>query len=143
MPSPSPARGNDVKAPRAAFYVIKGNTMRRHRRQFSIWGGVVAVKTMPYIAGAQSYPALPIAIIVPYAAGGPSDVIARMHGQRMRGIIGPPVLKENIVGAGGSISLGPRRPRSARRLYRRPRELGARACQLDFDLLRSFLTIHC
>jgi tripartite-type tricarboxylate transporter receptor subunit TctC len=110
--------------------------MRRHRRQFSIWGGVVAVKTMPYIAGAQSYPALPIAIIVPYAAGGPSDVIARMHGQRMRGIIGPPVLKENIVGAGGSISLGPHRPRSARRLYRRPRELGARACQLDFDLLK-------
>jgi tripartite-type tricarboxylate transporter receptor subunit TctC len=80
--------------------------MRRHRRQFSIWGGVVAVKTVPYIAGAQSYPALPIAIIVPYAAGGPSDVIARMHGQRMRGIIGPLVLKENIVGAGGSISLG-------------------------------------
>jgi hypothetical protein len=62
--------------------------------------------------------------------------MARMHGQRMRGIIGPPVLKENIVGAGGSISLGPRRPRGARRLYRRPRELGARACHLDFDLLK-------
>ena len=63
--------------------------MRRHRRQFSIWGGVVAVKT-------QSYPALPIAITVPCAAGDPSGVIARMHGQRMRGIIGTPVLKKTL-----------------------------------------------
>jgi tripartite-type tricarboxylate transporter receptor subunit TctC len=52
---------------------------------------------MPYIAGAQ----LPIAIIVPHAAGGPSNVIARMHGQRMQGIIGTPVRRR-----GGSISLG-------------------------------------
>src|SRR5690349_5328781 len=57
-------------------------------------------------AAAQSYPSRPISIIVPFAAGGPSDVMARILGDRMRATLGQPLLIENVVGAGGSIAVG-------------------------------------
>src|SRR5271155_2516305 len=57
-------------------------------------------------AAAQVYPARPITIIVPFAAGGPTDVLARVLGERMRAALGQPVLIENVTGAGGSIGVG-------------------------------------
>jgi tripartite-type tricarboxylate transporter receptor subunit TctC len=57
-------------------------------------------------AAAQSYPSRPITIIVPFAAGGPSDAMARILGERMRATLGQPLLVENVVGAGGSIAVG-------------------------------------
>ena len=57
-------------------------------------------------ASAQSYPNRPITIIVPFAAGGPTDVLARVLGERMRAALGQPVLIENVTGAGGSIGVG-------------------------------------
>src|SRR5271169_557501 len=55
---------------------------------------------------AQVYPSRPITIIVPFAAGGPTDVLARVLGERMRAALGQPVLIENVTGAGGSIGVG-------------------------------------
>src|SRR5262245_25846528 len=52
---------------------------------------------------AQSYPSRPITIIVPFAAGGPTDVIGRALAEKMRASLGQPVLIENVTGAGGSI----------------------------------------
>jgi tripartite-type tricarboxylate transporter receptor subunit TctC len=57
-------------------------------------------------AAAQTYPSRPITLIAPFAAGGPSDTIARIVGERMRATLGQPVLVENVVGAGGTIGVG-------------------------------------
>ena len=62
-------------------------------------GCVVTVST----AAAQSYPAKPVRIIVPYAAGGPYDEIVRTLGQRLTEIWGHAVVVENRGGAGGNI----------------------------------------
>jgi tripartite-type tricarboxylate transporter receptor subunit TctC len=53
-------------------------------------------------AGAESYPDRPIVMIVPFAAGGPVDVMARTVAQRMSHYIGQPVVIENVLGAGGT-----------------------------------------
>jgi tripartite-type tricarboxylate transporter receptor subunit TctC len=58
------------------------------------------------IAAAQAYPVRPITIIVPFAAGGPTDVLARVLGEHIRTELGQPVLIENVTGAGGSIGVG-------------------------------------
>jgi tripartite-type tricarboxylate transporter receptor subunit TctC len=56
---------------------------------------------------ADSYPVKPITVIVPFAAGGPSDTIARILLEEMRKSLGQPLIVENLAGAGGS--LGTRR----------------------------------
>jgi tripartite-type tricarboxylate transporter receptor subunit TctC len=57
-------------------------------------------------ASAQTYPMRPIALIVPYAPGGPTDVIGRVLAERMRGPLGQPIIIENVSGADGSIGVG-------------------------------------
>lgn len=55
-------------------------------------------------AGAQSYPTKPITLVVPFSAGGPTDVVARLLGAAMGKTLGQTVLVENKTGAGGTIS---------------------------------------
>src|SRR6202022_2820997 len=50
---------------------------------------------------AQSYPAKPLTMIIPFAAGGPTDVLGRVMAQRMSEILGQQVVVENVGGAGG------------------------------------------
>jgi tripartite-type tricarboxylate transporter receptor subunit TctC len=57
-------------------------------------------------ARADNFPARPITIVVPFAAGGPSDAMARILGERMKVTLGEAVLVENVTGAGGSIGVG-------------------------------------
>ncbi len=57
-------------------------------------------------AGAQDYPTRPITMIVPFAAGGPTDVLARIMAEGMRASLGQNVLIENATGAAGSIGVG-------------------------------------
>ena len=64
------------------------------------------VSLLIFVGGAAAkYPDRPITIIVPFAAGGPSDVMARILAERMRTSLGQTVLVENITGAGGSIGV--------------------------------------
>ena len=70
--------------------------------------GVIAVAAT--IAGlgdaaAQTYPSRPVSMVVPYAPGGPTDTIARIMAEHMRGSLGQPVIIENVSGAGGSIGV--------------------------------------
>ena len=54
---------------------------------------------------AQAYPSHPITIIVPFPAGGPSDTLARILGDRMRTSLGQPVIVETVTGAGASLGV--------------------------------------
>ena len=58
------------------------------------------------ISAAQNYPARPMTMIVPFPAGGATDTLARFLAEKMRAILGQPVIIENIGGAAGSIGVG-------------------------------------
>jgi tripartite-type tricarboxylate transporter receptor subunit TctC len=57
-------------------------------------------------ASAQSYPSKPLTMIVPFAAGGATDTLARFLSEKMRERLNQPVIIENVTGAGGSIGVG-------------------------------------
>jgi tripartite-type tricarboxylate transporter receptor subunit TctC len=57
-------------------------------------------------ASAQAYPSRPITMVVPFAAGGPGDTLARSLLEPMRVSLGQPIIIENVTGAGGSIGVG-------------------------------------
>jgi len=66
----------------------------------------LAVLSFTGAAVAQNFPSRPITIIVPFSAGGPSDAMARILGERMKLALGEAVLVENVTGAAGSIGVG-------------------------------------
>jgi tripartite-type tricarboxylate transporter receptor subunit TctC len=53
------------------------------------------------MASAQTYPSRPITMTIPFAAGGPTDVLGRLVAQRMGEALGPQIVVENVGGAGG------------------------------------------
>ena len=64
-----------------------------------LWGGIAA-------ASAQVYPSRPITMVVPFAAGGPVDTVARILSEPMRATLGQSIIVENVTGAAGSIGVG-------------------------------------
>jgi tripartite-type tricarboxylate transporter receptor subunit TctC len=81
--------------------------MKLPRRRFlRLAAGAAALPGVSRIARAQSYPSRPITLVVPFAAGGPTDTIARIMGQRMRASLDQTVIIENVTGAAGSIGVG-------------------------------------
>src|SRR5438552_13458719 len=54
---------------------------------------------------AQSYPTTPIRVVVPFAPGGPVDVVARLISPKMNELLGQTLVIENKVGAGGNIDV--------------------------------------
>ena len=69
-------------------------------RRFAV---LLIALALPFVAHAQDYPSRPITLIVPFAAGGSTDVIARVVGEAMHKELGQPVVIDNRAGAGGSI----------------------------------------
>jgi tripartite-type tricarboxylate transporter receptor subunit TctC len=65
-------------------------------------GALAALALGAATAGAQDYPARPITLIVPFAAGGPTDIVARIVGEHMSRTLGQQIVIENAVGAGGT-----------------------------------------
>jgi tripartite-type tricarboxylate transporter receptor subunit TctC len=57
-------------------------------------------------ARAQPYPARPVTVIVPFAAGGATDTLARFLAEQIRAILGQPVVIENVAGAAGTLGVG-------------------------------------
>jgi tripartite-type tricarboxylate transporter receptor subunit TctC len=76
------------------------------RRFLRLAAGAAALPTLARTASAQAYPSRPITIVVPSAAGGPSDVVARIVGERMRGFLGQPLIIDNVTGANGTLGTG-------------------------------------
>jgi tripartite-type tricarboxylate transporter receptor subunit TctC len=73
--------------------------LSRHAAALALCALVAATTAAAQSEDARSYPSRAIRIIVPFPAGGPSDVLARMIGQKMTEAWGQPVLVENRVGA--------------------------------------------
>ena len=81
--------------------------MKIPRRQFlQLAAGAAVLPAVSQFAWAQAYPARAITMIVPYAAGGPADALARILGERMRATLGQSILIENVTGASGTIGVG-------------------------------------
>jgi tripartite-type tricarboxylate transporter receptor subunit TctC len=81
--------------------------MKLSRHQFlQLAAGAAAIPAAARVAMAQTYPARPITMVVPYAPGGSSDVVARNLAERMKASLGRPVIIENVTGAGGTLGTG-------------------------------------
>jgi tripartite-type tricarboxylate transporter receptor subunit TctC len=66
---------------------------------------VIAIGLSITCAAAQSYPTRPVTIVVPFAAGGPTDIIARIVGEYFSKSLGQQFVIENIAGAGGTTGI--------------------------------------
>jgi tripartite-type tricarboxylate transporter receptor subunit TctC len=81
--------------------------MRLPRRQFlQLAASAAALPAVSPMALAEAYPSRPITMIVPFGAGGPTDVSGRIMAEGMRRSLGQPVIVENVTGADGSIGVG-------------------------------------
>jgi len=72
----------------------------------TVLAALLAMLAFGGMARAENYPSRPITVIVPFAAGGPSDAMMRILGERMKTTLGEAILVENVTGAGGSIGVG-------------------------------------
>jgi tripartite-type tricarboxylate transporter receptor subunit TctC len=78
--------------------------MKLHRRRFlHLAAGTAALPALARAAGAQTYPARSVRLIIPWPAGQATDTVARLIGQSLAERLGQPFVMENRPGAGGNI----------------------------------------
>jgi tripartite-type tricarboxylate transporter receptor subunit TctC len=75
------------------------------KRTILAGAAVLATAFSAGVSLAQEFPAKPITMIVPFAAGGPTDIIARLVGESMSKTLGQQVVIENVAGAGGTTGI--------------------------------------
>ena len=118
--------------------------MKLHRRRFLHLGAAAAA--LPIVsrtARAETYPTRPITLIVPFAAGGPTDVLARILAAHMQTTLGQTVVIENVTGASGTLA-GMRAARATPDGYTitighwATHVLNGAIYQLQYDVLRDF-----
>ena len=83
--------------------------MRMHTVRFRYLLGLLIAAIFgasTYDASAQPYPSRPVRMIVPYAAGGATDIVARQLSARLNEVMAQPFVVENRAGAGGNIGAG-------------------------------------
>ena len=98
----SAVQSGDYSASRGA-----SSLLNRHAMTNLLCAAIFVVGLGPtQSATAQSYPSRPITMVLPFAAGGPTDTLARILAERMRATLGQPVIVENVAGAAGTISIG-------------------------------------
>src|SRR5262245_45035749 len=121
--------------------------MKIPRRTFLCFATAAgALQVLSRSTRAQVYPGRPITLIVPFAAGGPTDTIARIVAEGMRTSLGQPIIIENVGGADGSIAVA-RAARAAPDGYTlsignvATHVLNGAAYSLSYDLLNDFEAI--
>ena len=115
------SRGNE-SARRQHFR--KETMMKLPRRQFlHLAAGAAALPAVSRIARAQAYPSRPVRIVVGFAAGGATDIVARLIGQWLSERLGQPFVIENRPGAGSNIGTEAVVRAPAGRLYAPPGRL--------------------
>ncbi len=77
-------------------------TMTAHRTLNAIAFGLALTFAPPALS--QAFPAKPVTMLIPFAAGGPTDVVGRLIGEHMGRTLGQPVVIENAVGAAGTLA---------------------------------------
>jgi tripartite-type tricarboxylate transporter receptor subunit TctC len=119
----------------------------------NVWNGSIAgalvslsIVSVQPVASQQQYPSKPVHIIVPYAAGGVTDVVARAVADELTKSLGQPVVVENRTGAGGSIGLEAvfRAPHDGYTIVMMPANvtiMSALYPKLTFDPIRDFKPI--
>jgi tripartite-type tricarboxylate transporter receptor subunit TctC len=81
--------------------------MKLVRRQFlKFAAGAASLPAASLGASTQAYPAHPITLVVPFAAGGVLDLVSRIVAESMRASLSQPIIIENVAGANGSIGVG-------------------------------------
>ena len=78
----------------------------RRRRFLVLTASAVALPTIAGIARAQTYPARPVRVIVPFSPGGPTDVFAQIVAGNLSRSLGHQFYVENQPGAGGNLGMG-------------------------------------
>ena len=123
-----------------------GAGARTSRAIVAITAGLVAIVAVGFNARAEDYPARPLRVVVPYAAGGSTDVLARMIGQKLTAVLGQPVVIDNRTGAGTLIAtelVAHAAPDGYTLLMATPPLAVAPALyqKLPFDVARDFATV--
>ncbi len=80
--------------------------MKLHRRNVLQLAATAVLPALSRTARAENYPTRPITMIVPFAAGGPTDVIGRLMADHMGRTLGQNVVVEDVTGAAGTIGVG-------------------------------------
>jgi tripartite-type tricarboxylate transporter receptor subunit TctC len=89
----------------ALFFVWEDIEMLRQLKAIGFGCGISFIAAlMSTGAMAQSFPTKPVTMLIPFAAGGPTDVVGRMIGEHMSRTLGQPVVIENAVGAAGTLA---------------------------------------
>jgi len=78
----------------------------RRRRFLFLTAGAAALPSLARVAKAQSYPARPVRVIVPFSPGGPTDIFARIVAGNLSRALGQHFYVENQPGAGGNLGMG-------------------------------------
>jgi tripartite-type tricarboxylate transporter receptor subunit TctC len=89
----------------ATTQILEGKTMNKHGVLLATVAILAAVAPRP-ATPAESYPSHAITFIVPFAPGGPTDVLARTMAERIGTVLHESIVVENVAGAGGSVGVG-------------------------------------
>ena len=78
----------------------------QRRRFLHLAATAAAFTAAPHLARAQSYPDRSVRVVVPYAPGGPTDIVTRLLAQKLSDRTGKQFFVENVGGGGGNIAMG-------------------------------------
>src|SRR5215468_245449 len=97
--------GTGPAHPRVVTDLSEGSHMKLARRAFlRLAGGAAGLPVIPRIGWAQNYPTRPVRIIVGFAPGGTTDLLARLMGQWLSDRLGQQFVIENRPGAAGNLA---------------------------------------